>query len=124
MDVDCSSVTYETQPSPIVLEAVNKTLESLEGQIKTETNLRDTPNLENQTISSSPNAALDNSLLTFLDRDKASKEEIKEAFCRDIDTFSWEFVKPEIQSNSKSAENFFGKIMGIILINLNLPQKN
>ena len=113
MDVDCSSVTYETQLSPIVLEAVNKTLESLERQIGSETNPRDTSNPEDQTISASPMVDLANSVLTFIDKDKASKEDIKEAFCRDIDTFSWEFVKPEGQSSSKSAENFFGKIMVI-----------
>ena len=104
---------YDTTPSLIVLEAVNKTLESLERKI---TKDRDTSNPENQTSSAWPKVDLANSLLTFIDKDKASKEDIKEAFCRDIDTFSWEFVKPERHSSNKSAENFFGKIIGIILI--------
>ena len=99
LDVDCSSITYETKPSTVVLEAVNKTLDSLEGKNTTEINLSDPTKPENQTISASPNATLANSLLSSIDKDKASKEDIKEAFCRDIDTFSWEFVEPELHKS-------------------------
>ena len=101
MDVDCSSVTYDTTPSLIVLEALNKTLESLEEQNTTETDLIDPTKPENQ--SASPIFNLANSLLTFIDKDKASKDDIKEAFCRDIDTFSWEFVDPELHSCRSSS---------------------
>merc|ERR1719244_362231 len=35
MDVDCSSITYDTEPSPVILEAVNKTLERIAENNKT-----------------------------------------------------------------------------------------
>ena len=85
LDVDCSSLTYESEPSPVVLDAVNKTLEKIE----TESSYTESSS------STSPNASLANSLLSSMDPATASKEEIKEAFCRDVDTFSWEFAKPE-----------------------------
>ena len=56
-----------------MLEAVNKTLDSLEGQNTTEINLSDPSKPENQTISASPYASLTNSLLYSIDKDKASK---------------------------------------------------
>ena len=84
LDVDCSSLSYESEPSPVVLDAVNKTLEKIETE-KTST----------ESSSNSPNASLANSLLSSMDPSTASQEEIKEAFCRDVDTFSWEFAKPE-----------------------------
>ena len=121
LDVDCSSVTYETKPSTVVLEAVNKTLDSLEGKNTTEINLSDPSKPENQTISASPNATLANSLLSSIDKDKASKEDIKEAFCRDIDSFSWELGKPERQrqvssGSSRSVGSIVGIVIGIIAI--------
>ena len=122
MDVDCSSITYETKPSTVVLEAVNKTLDSLEGKNTTEINLSDPTKPENQTISASPNATLANSLLSSIDKDKASKEDIKEAFCRDIDSFSWELGKPERQrqtyasSAGRSVGSIVGMVIGIIAV--------
>ena len=119
--MDCSSVTYETKPSTVVLEAVNKTLDSLEGQNTTEINLSAPSKPENQTISASPNATLANSLLSSIDKDKASKQDIKEAFCRDIDSFSWELGKPERQrqyasGSSRSVGSIVGIVIGIIAI--------
>ena len=126
LDVDCSNFTYETKPSTVVLEAVNKTLDSLEGQNTTEINLSDPSKPENQTISASPNATLANSLLSSIDKDKASKQDIKEAFCRDIDSFSWELSKPEKRrrrrthhasdSSSISDGTIIGIVIGIIAI--------
>ena len=116
MDVDCSSITYESKPSTIVLAAVNKTLESLEGKNTTEINLSDPSKPENQTISASPNATLTNSLLSFIEKDKASKDEIKEAFCRDIDSFSWEFGQPKRDRRISSGTRTVGSIVGIIIV--------
>ena len=121
LDVDCSNVTYETKPSTVVLEAVNKTLDSLEGKNTTEINLSDPSKPENQTISASPNAPLANSLLSSIDKDKASKQDIKEAFCRDIDSFSWELGKPERQrqyasGSGRSVGSIVGIVIGIIAI--------
>ena len=115
LDVDCSSITYESKPSTIVLAAVNKTLDSLEGKNTTEINLSDPSKPENQTISASPNATLTNSLLSSIDKDKASKDEIKEAFCRDIDSFSWEFGQPKRDRQISSGTRTVGSIVGIII---------
>jgi len=41
------------------------------------------------------NETLENSLLSSIDPEKASETEIREAYCRDIDTFSWEFAEPQ-----------------------------
>jgi len=50
------------------------------------------------------NETLENSLLSSIDPEKASETEIREAYCRDIDTFSWEFAEPQRYSwNSGTA---------------------
>ena len=36
---------------------------------------------------------LENSLLSSIDPNTASQTEITEAFCRDVDSFSWEFAE-------------------------------
>ena len=110
MDVDCSSITYDTKPSPVILEAVNKTLERIAENNKTDTstdeligettvNATETEKAKsNETISQNPDEALSNSLLTSLDPKKTSEADLKEAFCRDIDSFSFEFAQPQRQT--------------------------
>ena len=68
-----------------MLEAANKTLEKLE-----KVDLQ-----ENYQNESSPNVTLENSLLSSIDPDTATKAEITEAYCRDVDSFSWEFAEPK-----------------------------
>merc|ERR1719411_414952 len=101
LDVDCSSYNYDTKPSPVILEAVNKTLEKNENKNVTDTSVDTKP--ENATLSASPNATLSNSLLSSIDPKKASKAEINEAFCRDVDSFSWEFNQPERYTYASSS---------------------
>ena len=74
--------------------------------------------LANQTVSPSPNVTLENSLLSSIDPKAASKEEIKEAFCRDVDSFSWDFGNPEqLRSSGASAVgSIAGIIVGIVVI--------
>ena len=79
LDVDCSNYTYESQPTTTVLDAVNQTLEDVGDK---ELNANPNP---------SPEQTLKNSLLSNIDPENATENEIKEAFCRDIDSFSWEF---------------------------------
>ena len=99
MDVDCSSITYDTKPSPVILEAVNKTLERIAENNKTSSEELggEAPVSANDTeaISQNPDEALSNSLLTSLDPKETSEAELKEAFCRDIDSFSFEFERQE-----------------------------
>ena len=110
MDVDCSSITYDTKPSPVILEAVNKTLERIAENNKADTstaeligettvNATDSEKSKSkETISQNPDEALSNSLLTSLDPKKTSEADLKEAFCRDIDSFSFEFAQPQRQT--------------------------
>ena len=80
LDVDCSTITYETKPSSTILTAVEKAKAEM--------------NLDGETAplgrTESANETLANSLLTKIDPKNSTAEEIKEAFCRDIDSFSFE----------------------------------
>ena len=87
LDVDCSTITYETQPSQTILSAVEKAKAEME--IDGET----TPPGLGRTESA--NETLANSLLTKIDPKNSTAEEIKEAFCRDIDSFSFEMEVSE-----------------------------
>jgi len=129
MDVDCSSITYDTKPSPVILEAVNKTLEKIAEKNKTDTstaeligettvNATETETAKsNETISQNPDEALSNSLLTSLDPKKTSEKDLKEAFCRDIDSFSFEFAQPQRQTYrpTSSGGSTVGSIIGVWL---------
>jgi len=131
IDVDCSSITYDTKPSPVILEAVNKTLEKIAESNKTETataeligetivNGTDPEDLkaDNETISMAPNETLSNSLLTSIDPKEASEAEIKEAFCRDIDSFSFEFAEPQRQTHrptNAGGRSSVGSIIGTVI---------
>ena len=126
MDVDCSSITYDTKPSPVILEAVNKTLERIAENNKTDTstdeligettvNATETEKAKsNETISQNPDEALSNSLLTSLDPKKTSEADLKEAFCRDIDSFSFEFAQPQRQTYRPTTSR--GSTVGSLLV--------
>ena len=126
IDVDCSDVTYDSKPSPAVLEAVNNTLEKLDLN-ETKDNIDEVKKPKpfdwlsaNSTVSDPPKTALANSLLSSMDPDKASENEIREAFCRDVDSFSWEFAQPE-RSTLGVVVDFFSEhyfplsIIGVVL---------
>lgn len=68
-----------------------------------------------------PNETLANSLLSSLDPNTTSEADLKEAFCRDIDSFSWEFNSaPQVQQRpydtgkGSSVGSTVGSIIGII----------
>jgi len=115
LDVDCSSITYDSEPSSVVLEAVNKTLDNLGDKNVTEVDIDDPSKPDNATLSASPNVTLSNSLLSSIDAKKATPDELKEAFCRDIDSFSWEFGKPERRYASGGPGVGAGKLAGIVV---------
>ena len=98
MDVDCSSITYDNVPSTIVLAAANETMKIIGNET--------IPLKENITIT--PNDALKNSLLSNIDPKVASEQELTEAFCRDVDSFSWEFGG--LEKPKKIKEGMFSKI--------------
>ena len=107
LDVDCSNITYDTPVSQVVLEAANKTLEKLEN-----VDLQ-----ENSLNGSSPNATLENSLLSSIDPDTATQTEITEAYCRDVDSFSWEFAEPkrELSFLEQLDENKWYILIGVVV---------
>ena len=86
MDVDCSSVTYDTPPSTAVLTAVKKAETEVDSGLVGE-------NIIGRT--EAKNESLANSLLPRMSKDATDKE-LKEAFCRDIDSFSLEMKVAEI----------------------------
>ena len=102
MDVDCSSVTYDTKPDPVILEAVNKTLEKVAEANKTQEEVGE----ENANSTSTPAEALSNSLLSSIDvnKDDVSQAQLKEAYCRDVDSFSWEFGAPKNQQQQQGRD--------------------
>ena len=80
LDVDCSSITYDTEPSATIMNAVEKAKKEMPVQGETAPLGR----------TESANETLANSLLTRIDPKNSTADEIKEAFCRDIDSFSFE----------------------------------
>ena len=86
MDVDCSSVTYDTPPSTAVLTAVKKAEAEEDSGLVGE-------NIIGRT--EAKNESLANSLLPRMSKD-ATDQELKEAFCRDIDSFSLEMKVAEM----------------------------
>ena len=83
MDVDCSSITYDTNPSPAILNAVQKANETLDEMLLGEVIPFGRIETKNESLS--------NSLLTQIAKSNASDADLKEAFCRDVDAFSFEF---------------------------------
>ena len=101
IDVDCSDVTYGSEPSPVVLKAVDETLQKIGNKNITENYLVDDKSRPvDSTFSPSPNASLENSLLSSINPNEASEHEMKEAFCRDVDSFSWDLAMPETEKES------------------------
>lgn len=95
LNVDCSTITYESPVSPVVDTAANVTLTELEQPEKKKfiTDLETKTNL-------TADEALQTSMLSNIDPQEASENDIKEAFCRDVDSFSWEFGKYEEKDES------------------------
>jgi len=89
LDVDCSTITYETPPSSAIMSAVAKA-----NQTVTEA-VQPTDRTQNA------NESLANSLLTNIDPTNVTSDELKEAFCRDIDAYSLEFQEKKDERPSQ-----------------------
>ena len=90
-----------SEPSPVVLKAVDETLQKIGEKNITENYLVDDKSRPvDSTFSPSPNASLENSLLSSINPNEASAHEMKEAFCRDVDSFSWDLAMPETEKES------------------------
>jgi len=90
MDVDCSSITYDTPPSSAIMSAVDRAKMAGITEVPGET----VPLGRTETMQES----LSNSLLSQMDAKQASEAELREAFCRDIDAYSLEF-QPSISQS-------------------------
>jgi hypothetical protein len=117
LDVDCSAVTYETPPAPAILEAV-KRAEAEAAAAAALAALNGTAAGGNSTDLLAPllplnrtqtrEESLATSLLSKIDAQKASEQELREAFCRDVDAYSFEFntdngkpkLCPEVPANA------------------------
>lgn len=80
-DVDCSSITYDTPPSKFILDTVKQAESRGLRSGMQEESLR-TPTIEE---------SLGSSLLSQIDRDRATSAQLTEAYCRDVDAFSFDF---------------------------------
>ena len=111
IDVDCSAVTYDTPPAPAILEAVKRAeAEALlkqqqqqqqqmtanvtataDGAIINATDNSELANLPPLNRTQTREESLATSLLSKIDTKKASEQELREAFCRDVDAYSFDF---------------------------------
>ncbi len=82
LDVDCSSITYDTPVSPIVDEAANITLMELEEE---NVNVTDTN-------STAPEDVMNQSMLRNIDPINVKESDIREAFCRDMTALAGSLV--------------------------------
>lgn len=81
-DVDCSGITYNSAPSSAIMDAVSRAQSAgLQSPIPDESSGYATPTIEE---------SMGSSLLSQIDRDRASAAELKEAYCRDVDAFSFD----------------------------------
>jgi len=87
LDVDCSGLSYESRPSASVLAAV----EDLKRQQLSTTSIVQQEFGRTESYQES----LATSLLSQLDGKSISEAELTEAFCRDVDSFSFEFERQE-----------------------------
>jgi type II secretory pathway pseudopilin PulG len=114
LDVDCSAVTYDTPPAAAILEAVKKAeaeaaaaaLAKQQQQQQLATNgtattanvtaalpdfsFSETADLPPLNRTPTREESLATSLLTKIDAKKATEQELREAFCRDVDAYSFD----------------------------------
>jgi len=84
LDVDCSQFTYDTPPSANILSAVSR------AQANMETNPVDIVDASAEGRTQTYQESLQNSLLQQMDTTQSTEADLREAFCRDIDAYSFE----------------------------------
>ena len=91
LDVDCSKFTYETQPSTLIQKAVEQAQREME-----EMPMIGEGMMLNRT--ETQEEVLSKSLLKHIDEKTASEDDILEAYCRDVDAYSFEFNQDQQQN--------------------------
>lgn len=84
LDVDCSQFTYDTPPSANILSAVSR------AQANMEANPVDIVDASAEGRTQTYQESLQNSLLQQMDTTQTTEADLREAFCRDIDAYSFE----------------------------------
>ena len=90
LDVDCSRFTYETAPSSAVQAAVEEAKKEM----------GDMPMIGEGVMlnrTETPEETIDKSLLKHLDPKTSSEDDLLEAYCRDIDAYSFDLNQQNIQ---------------------------
>ena len=122
IDVNCSAFTYETPPSPLILETVSNTIPQENNTILSDNN----QTLQNQTSKNDSadkssteikmtqiEESLSNSLLTKLDKDKATENDLTEAFCRDVDSFNFDMNTEDASLKPSNCEKIPEEACGV-----------
>jgi len=94
LDVDCSKFTYDTLPSATIQAAVEKAQREID----------DMPLIGEGVMlnrTETQEEVLSKSLLKHIDEKEASEDDILEAYCRDVDAYSFEFNQPETQQQNR-----------------------
>jgi len=81
MDVDCSSFTYDSAPSQLIQAAVAKAQAQGINPNMAIDELNRTPTIQE---------SMGGSLLSQLDANQAGERDLREAYCRDVDSFSFD----------------------------------
>merc|ERR1712032_1791389 len=112
LNVNCSTTTYETEPSNAVWFAVQKA--------KAELVAAGAKNVTQEILerTQTKEESLANSLLKWIDPKNATADEIREAFCRDVDAFSFEFQEVKDERLKKSGVLLVPKCVATSTTNL------
>ena len=90
LDVDCSKFTYDTAPSVAVKAAVEQAQQELNDMPMIGEGV-----MVNQT--ETPQETIDKSLLKQMDVKTSSEDDLLEAYCRDIDAYSFDLNQQNVQ---------------------------
>jgi len=91
LDVDCSGITYDTRPSAAVQSAVEEAQRGEMPMIGEGVMLNRTE---------TPQETMDKSLLKHMNVEQASEADLLEAYCRDIDAYSFDLNTQRMGMNS------------------------
>lgn len=140
LDVDCSKITYDTPADPVILKAVEVTIARLNSTENEDSNNllvagnETEAGVKDETAAAAKEAAaeaaekkaigrdatLENSLLNSMDAKTSTPDQITEAYCRDVDSLSFEFQTQEDPRRGGGGGMGVGGIIGIIVLVLGL----
>ena len=90
IDVDCTSLTQNIAPSEAILEAINSKLDKINEESKKNNKESDEEIL---------NVDKSSNLMSLIDPDMLNEDDLKEAFCRDIDPNGFNFQEIRFDNN-------------------------